>query len=112
MWLPQYEGPIGRTYHLARRDVEATPYLQRAAGACSGLDEPLWPTWASLALGQAEEAQGKDAEACVAYGKVTKRWGAEPTSRSAKLAATRRAALRCPPDQPRINSSAVGTCPG
>jgi hypothetical protein len=96
MRAPEFEEPIGNAYRLAGRNAEAIPFLTLAAKSCVGLGSSFAPIWARLELGEALESTGDQAGACDAYRVVVKRWGATPTSMSARHAAALLRALACP----------------
>ena len=93
--LAEWEGAIGRTYHLAGRDGEALPFLLQASRSCSGLQSPFEQTWASFDLGATLEGVGQAAAACDAYRIVLRRWGRASTSRTAARARVRIKVLHC-----------------
>jgi serine/threonine-protein kinase len=87
---------VGKVYLLAGRPDEALRWLQRSAASCVAPRNVLAHTRALFFLGQALEAKGDAAGACVAYGRVVDRWGnAKPRSITAEKAKARTAALRC-----------------
>jgi serine/threonine-protein kinase len=86
---------IGHALLEAGRVKEAQTYLREATASCFEIDEPITHTQAHLWLGQALEQEGDTGGACQAYEVVVKRWGREPSSKSAALAKKRVKALGC-----------------
>jgi serine/threonine-protein kinase len=90
------DAQIGKVYLLAGRRDEALRWLERSAAGCLGFRDVLSHTRALLLLGQALEAEGDGARACLAYARVVDRWGnAKPRSVTAEKAKERLRALRC-----------------
>jgi eukaryotic-like serine/threonine-protein kinase len=86
----------GALHVLAGEPREALPFLRTAVSACDALLRPIEHTRASWFLGQALEATGDGAGACLAYDVVLRRWGqARPPSLTAARARGRWNALRC-----------------
>jgi serine/threonine-protein kinase len=88
------EEAIGRVYLLAGRAEEAVPYLSRAAGFCSRLEDPLAWRRAELELGRAKALLGDAPAACAAYRDVGTSKVPSATERAAADAAR---SLGCPP---------------
>src|SRR5262249_36915125 len=87
---------IGRMYLRAGRPAEAIEPLQRVARGCQVFFDPLDHSHALLDLGLALEEAGRTSEACDAYARLVKRWGAaKPTSVSASTAKAHARALHC-----------------
>ena len=97
-------GELGLVYVRAKEYALAIPSLRRSTRRCTVMPESVWLFTAStrwylrtnLFLGEALEATGDKAGACVAYGVVTERWkNAKPRSVTLEEARARAKALGC-----------------
>jgi eukaryotic-like serine/threonine-protein kinase len=87
---------LGNVYLLAGDLDRAIEHLSRAVRACHGIAYPFKHTVASFHLGQALEAKGDKAGACVAYTIVARRWSkTKPPAITWLKAQERMRALRC-----------------
>lgn len=87
----------GRVQLAVGRAAEAASTIGGIARHCSVLADPVNHRRAFLWLGQAHEATGDRALACVDYAGVLSRWaGATPRSVTVEAARARMRALRCP----------------
>jgi len=71
---PETDWPVGHTYFVAGRMLEAIPHLQRAARSCVGFQHPFDQVRAMYELGAALEAVGSRREACAMFAAVASRW--------------------------------------
>ncbi|HVK66933.1 MAG TPA: hypothetical protein VM694_20750, partial [Polyangium sp.] len=67
-------GALGHMRLLAGKEIEALPYLEKAAQVCPNPWQAMWYVHQQARLGIAREAKGDKPGACSAYRAVLSRW--------------------------------------
>lgn len=84
---------LGKVYALAGRDGDAIPHLRRVTGTCTSFQDTILVVRARYYLGVAYEAKGEPRLAREAYEQVLRIWPKSTSSRTARWAEQRLAAL-------------------